>query len=108
MRDELGERHAVEILHHVVRLALARAAVVVDAHGVRMQQLARDLHLALEAVDELVGGDVLLQHLDRRRALEQRVAREPDRRHAAFTDLLLQCICAHALQPPELPLQPRE
>ena len=68
VRDQLGQRDAVEILHHVIRLAFARAAEVVDLDGVRMQQLARELHFALEAVDEFVGGDVLLQDLDRRSA----------------------------------------
>ena len=84
--DQFGQRDAVEILHHVVRLALARAAEVVDLERVGMSQLAGELYFALEAVDELVGGDVLLQDLDCSRSLEQRVPRQVDRRHAAFAD----------------------
>ena len=69
-------------------------------------KLTRDLHLAFETVNELVGRDVLLQDLDRRRALQQRVPREVDLRHAALADLSLQRVCAEALQAAELPLQP--
>ncbi len=108
LRDELRERHAVQIFHNVIRPAFARAPEVVDAHGVRMQELARELHFALEAVDELVGGDVLLQDLDRRGPLEHRVAREIDRCHAAFADLALERVRAQPLQLAELPLQARQ
>jgi hypothetical protein len=87
---EFGERDAVEILHHVVRLSLRSAAEVVDLDRVRMQQLAGQLHFALEAMHELVGRDMFLQDLDRGRPLQQRMAGEVDRRHAAFAHLALQ------------------
>ncbi len=105
VRHQLGERHAVEVLHHVIRLALARAPEIVDPDGVRVQQLARDLHFLLEPVHEFVGRHVLLQDLDRGRAFEQRVPRKVDRRHAAFADLALQRVGTEALQAAELPLQ---
>ena len=93
------------ILHDVVRLTFARAPEVVDLDGIRVQQLAGELDLALEAVNELVGGNVLLQDLDRGRTLEQRMAREIDRRHAALAHLLDQRVRTEPLHASELPAQ---
>ena len=75
---QLSSVDAVEVLHRVVEGAVAGAAVVVDLDRVGVRELARELHLALEARDQLVGGEVGLQHLDRRRPPEERVPREVD------------------------------
>ena len=49
--DQRLQVDAVEELHRVVEHAFGRAAVVVDRDGVRVVELAGDLHFALEPLD---------------------------------------------------------
>ena len=106
VRDQLGEREAVEVFHHVVGLSFARAPEVVHLHRVRVEELTRELHLPFETMDELVGRDLLLQDLDRGRTLEERVPGEIDRRHSALADLTLERVGTQPLETTELALQP--
>ena len=61
-----------------------------------MRELAHQPHFALEARRELVGRHVALHDLDRRRTLQERVAREVHRRHPALRELALEAVRADA------------
>ena len=88
-RDEaLGERLALEELHHDERAAVVGGAEVGDVDDVLVADRRRELRLLLEARDDRLALRVLLeQHLHRDALADQRVRRLVDRAHAALADL---------------------
>ncbi len=94
LRQSLGQRLAVEVLHHqeVHRLPGAGRRVlapdVVQRADVWMIQCGDGARLTLEALARLgVVGEARGQDLDRHRAIESRVARFVDLAHPARADL---------------------
>ena len=85
--DERLQVDAVEVFHRVIEDAFGRAAVVVDRDGVRVVELAGDLHFALEALDRRLVDFVDVEHLDGRRAAEHGVMALVDDAHAAGAEL---------------------
>jgi len=91
--DQLIERLAADLAHHVVGRAVRRGAGVVDRHDRRMLEPRRDPGLAREAAQRVGIAD---QHLlDRDGAAQQRVGRFDDAAHAAPRDLLTADVPAH-------------
>ena len=87
-REALGERLALEELHHDERAAVVGVAEVGDVDDVLVADRRRELRLLLEARDDRFALRVLLeQHLDRDALADQRVRRLVDRAHAALADL---------------------
>ena len=84
--DLVGERLAVDLPHHVVRVAVVVAAAVVDRDDRRVTQARRDPRLAREPGEEL--GGVRQRLLDRDGALERGVGGREHAAHAAATELL--------------------
>jgi len=85
--DELLQRSAGDVLHRDVRRVVPLAAVV-DRHDVLVLQARRGRRLTAEALDELgVGGEALVQDLQRDLAPELEVLRTVDLRHPARTDV---------------------
>ena len=98
----LGERGAVDHLHHEVAQRIAGAHVlearVENADDVRMAQLAGERRLVLEEAQLApcilgIGGE-LLQHLDRDLALAERIDREIDRAGRTLAEQLLHLVLA--------------
>ena len=90
--DALLQRLALDVLEDDVGRALVLAGVD-HRHDVRVVQLRDRARLAPEAL-QLVGvvRDVAVHELDRDPALECRVERPVDARHAARADLLVQAV----------------
>ena len=87
-REALGERLALEELHHDERAAVVGVAEVGDVDDVLVADRRRELRLLLEARDDRFALRVLLeQDLDRDALADQRVRRLVDRAHAALADL---------------------
>ena len=61
-----------------------------------MRELARELHLALEAGQDRLGREPRADQLDRGRPAQERVARAVDGAHAALADLVLERVLAEA------------
>ena len=87
-REALGERLALEELHHDERAAVVGGAEVGDVDDVLVADRRRELRLLLEPRDDRFALRVLLeQHLHRDALADQRVRRLVDRAHAALADL---------------------
>ena len=96
--QHVGERAAVEVLHHEVRHASAlglRVAEVGDIHDVRVTQPAAGAGLALEAGEE-VGpvGQVGHDHLEGHRAIGAEVHGPEHRSHPAAAEQVLDAVLA--------------
>ncbi len=92
-RDPLGERAAIDVLHHQIG-ALAGVEVV-DADEVRVLKARRQGGLAPEAAQELaIAGDRVGEDLDRDLSVEALVGGEPDRGHPAAPDRSLEPVAA--------------
>jgi hypothetical protein len=90
--DAVLERLALDELEDDVRRPRVLARVD-HAHDVGVVELRHRPRLAPEALERVgVAGDVAMQHLDRHLALEHRVERPEDSRHAAGTDLRVEPI----------------
>ena len=88
--QDVGERAAVDVLHHD-EVGAVRLSPVVHADDVGVVQVGGRRGLPTEPLDEgWVGGELGEQHLHGDRSVEQLVASEEDLGHAA---------------PPELPVQ---
>ena len=93
--DELLERQAGQVLHHVVEGAVVRVAVVVDLDGVRVAERGGGLDLALEPPHKLrVTGPVGTDQLDGAGAAQEDVLREIDLAHAPRPQTLLELVLA--------------
>jgi hypothetical protein len=97
---EVGEVLAVQELHHVVAETIVGHAVVEDADRVRVREISRRAHLALEARERprrlLRRAFVAHEDLHRDVALQAVVVRDPHLAHAAGADLLLQLVAPEA------------
>ena len=102
----LFERRAFDELHHVVKHALVRTAVIVDDHGVRMAELAGQLDLALESRHGLLPCGLGRKQLDGDRPLHQRMTCSVHHPHATRADLFAQHVLAKSLGDPHFRLQP--
>ena len=81
LRDELGERPPLHVLHRDEGTAVVLADVE-DAHDVRVREPRRQACLAEKApLQVLVPGEVLREPLQRHRPVELDVVREVDRGH---------------------------
>ena len=75
LREPLGQRLAIEVLHDEKRRALVLAYVVQGA-DMRMRELRGGTGFAIEPLTELrIGGERVWQNLDRDRTVESRIAR---------------------------------
>ena len=83
--DHLAHRHAVDVLHGYERAASVGADVV-EGDDVRMFQRGRGARFARESLPQL--GVVARQHFDRQGPIEQRIARQIQRAHAALSDAI--------------------
>jgi hypothetical protein len=93
--DELLQVLAVDVLEDD-ELAPVLLAAVDDRDDVRVRQLRDRPRLAAKALDVVLVPRVLLvQDLERDRALEQPVVRAEDVGHAAGADQFLQLVAAH-------------
>ena len=94
-REALGERFAIEVLHHHERAAVIGVADVVDVDDVLVADRARELRLLLESRDDRLALRILLeQDLHRDALADQGVSRLVDRTHPALTDLALDQVAA--------------
>ena len=109
LAQDLRARLAVDVLHDdEVAARLVVEAEVEDLHDVRVHEPRGGERLAPEARDEArVLGEVLGEQLDRDVALQPRVERELDGRHAADAEAALEPVavgeelvshCAHPRQ----------
>ena len=87
LREDRRQRAAAQELHHEVDDP-ARLPDAIDGDDVGMLELRTEARLALEPLDEVgVEGEGERQHLHRHLALELKVARPVDERHAAAAQL---------------------
>jgi hypothetical protein len=92
--EALGQRHAVEQLHHEVGSCRV-AAEVADVDDVAVADARRDLRLALEALDGTLRRRALgVEQLDRDLLLEGLVLGAPHGAHAADAERVDQAILA--------------
>jgi len=86
---ELGDRHALDQLHHEVRPAARGRPAVEHLGDVGMVHQRQRLALRLEARDHLLGVHAQLDDLERHLAPDRlELLGHPDRAHAALADLL--------------------
>ncbi len=89
-RDDVRERLAVEELHHDVRRAVGRLALIEDLDHVRMRDDLRALGFAPESFAHRgVGGENAVHHLHGARPVHQAVVGAVDRRHSALAEDVL-------------------
>ena len=92
--DDRVERATAHILHRDIAQPIMLAHII-DRDDVWMAQIGSGDRFTLEAPGELrVDRQLRCQHLERHRALEQRVERTINVRHTATPDLLLNDIAA--------------
>src|SRR6476469_8571352 len=98
-RAEFRDADAVDILHRVIRLAVARLAAVEERRDVRMHERREDLPLVLEAFAILARRERTAHDFQRDLLRETALAarREVDRAHAARADEALHAIVADVL-----------
>jgi hypothetical protein len=94
-QQALGERLALEELHHHERPAVAGGAEVGDVDDVLVADRGGEPRLLLEPRDDLILARVLVeQDLDRDALADQRVGGLVDRAHAALADLARDVVAA--------------
>lgn len=103
MAAVVGQRHAVDVFHHEIRLTVRGVAAVEQARDIGMVEVGEDLPLAPHSIGRITGRDAA-QQLDRDAPFERIVDAlgEEHRAHAAAADL------AHEAPGPEPLLQRRD
>src|SRR5262249_44475523 len=84
--ENVGDRLAVEQLHHEVRIAVRRLSEVEHVHDVGMPDARRRSGFDEEPIGGLLGRERRANELHRDVDVEHLVARHPDRSHPAFAD----------------------
>ena len=88
IRELLGERPALHILHGVVREPIGHACVV-HRHDVGVGEPGEQLRFAHEPLDGILGRELGADDLDRHQAVEAEIAREHDDAHATCAERAL-------------------
>jgi hypothetical protein len=89
--EALAQRAVRDVRHDVVQRD-AHVPRVEERQDVRMVQAGGDTDLPQEAIGAEQGGDVRSQHLQGHLAFELQVLGEPDRGHAARTELAVEAV----------------
>ena len=88
-RDELVERHALDVLHRDPQHAVGLGAERIDVRGVRVVETRRELGLAQEPLDAIRRGrDLAAQDLDHCGATELHLLRTKHFARAALAEPL--------------------